>query len=64
MLNFKDYFPMWYKKKILPIPASIDPNIAEYFNNKSSIYDADFFKILEKNNIKYSSQPDFDNKMY
>ncbi|MFH1211582.1 MAG: alkaline phosphatase family protein [Candidatus Woesearchaeota archaeon] len=56
----KKYFPAWYKQKILSIPASIDPKNAGFFSTGSTAYPMDFFDILKKNGMDYSSQPDFD----
>jgi len=60
----KKYFPKFYKKKILPLPASIDPNVAGYFKIESYEYKISFFNLLKKNNISYSSQPDYYNENY
>jgi len=60
----KNMFPKWYIKKILPIPASMDPNQAKYFETNKKVYEPDFFNILKKNKISYSSQPDGNHKIY
>lgn len=60
----KGLYPKWYKKKILPTPASIEPKYAKYFKIEDYNYDLTFFNILKKENIPYSSQPDYYNENY
>ena len=52
----KNLFPEWYKQKILPVPASVDPKQAGHFNyNQSLDYDPTFFTILKENEISMFS---------
>lgn len=62
--NKKEKFPNWYRKKILPLPASIDPKQAKFFRTEPSIYKPLFFKELKQSGIPYGSQPDNDHPVY
>lgn len=65
MINFwRKYYPNWYKKGILPIPASITPKVAPYFDMEDFKFENEMFQLLEKNWISISSQPDFYNPNY
>ncbi|MHA1696267.1 MAG: alkaline phosphatase family protein [Candidatus Helarchaeota archaeon] len=54
----------WYKKSILPIPASMDPLMAKYFKIEDKMFRNDFLKILKDNRITYTVQSDRDNPNY
>jgi predicted AlkP superfamily pyrophosphatase or phosphodiesterase len=62
--NNKSKFPNWYKKKILPLPASIDPNQAKFFKTENTLYSPLFFKLLKQNKVKYFSCADNDHPIY
>ena len=61
----KDKFPKWYKEKVLPLPASIDPKQAEFFKYNHDIdYENTFFNILKENKISYFSCATADHQLY
>lgn len=60
----KKYFPQWYIKKILSIPASIHPKLAGYFKPMNDPFKNTFFEIMKENNIYLFSQPNNFNKNY
>lgn len=60
----KNIFPDWYKRKILPVPASIDPILARYFKKEKTIYEMDFFNIIKENGLTFSLQPEHKHAIY
>lgn len=54
----------WYKKFILPIPASMDPKMAKYFKIEDKNFRNYFLEILKNNDISYTVQSDRDNANY
>lgn len=48
----KKFFPQWYIRMILPIPASISPKMAWYFKPMNAPFNNTFWKIMKLNKIK------------
>lgn len=55
--KFKKYAPKWYLQKILPVPASISPNMAGYFKVMNDPFEKPFFDILKENWISATMTP-------
>lgn len=62
--KLKRFFPQWFIRKILPVPASIDPKMAWYFKIMNDPFENTFFKIMKEQNITLSSVPSTFNKNY
>ena len=61
----KNIFPKWYKQNILPVPASVDPKQAKFFNyNQNLDYEKTFFNILKENNVSYFSCATAEHPLY
>ena len=60
----KKILPKFYIKKILPIPASINPKTAKYFKIEDKKFENKLFEILSKNGISCKSIVDKENINY